>query len=144
MEQQQNFFAKNKKTILIVGGVIFVGTLIYLLTRKKQESTNYTNTNNNSSSENTDEASQIVSESINESYEQKTDVIDATLPNGGVDCSDVKSKFDRDYDYVKCKGIWYTKSKTNPASKFAKDRYKDWTSLESNPVATERLNRRYP
>lgn len=67
-----------------------------------------------------------------------------TLPNKGVGCSEVITTFDRDYDYVKCAGIWYTKSKQNPSSTDAKDRFKDWTSLEKNEVATRRLATRYP
>ena len=77
--------------------------------------------------------------------ETKEVISDAsTLPNKGVDCSQIYGNYDKDYDYVKCAGIWYAKSKANAISASAKGKFKDWSSLEKAPVATDRLNRRYP
>jgi len=39
--------------------------------------------------------------------------------------------------------VWYTKSKENPFSEYAKEKAKTWVSLLNNEVANERLNRKY-
>jgi hypothetical protein len=67
-----------------------------------------------------------------------------TLPNGGKDCGQVHTNYDRDFDYVKCSGVWYTKSKPNPATPSKKGAIPNWKSLSANKIATERLNSRYP
>lgn len=69
---------------------------------------------------------------------------DLTLPNKGVGCSSPVTTYDRDYDYVKCNGIWWTRSKAAPATPAAKGKYPNWVSLEKNEVATKLLNTRYP
>lgn len=58
-----------------------------------------------------------------------------SLPTGK--CADVKTGFDKSYNYVKCDGIWWT---------ISKDRSKipDWKSLADNKAATELLNNKYP
>lgn len=60
------------------------------------------------------------------------------------DCDLIRTDHDADFDYKKCNAIWYTKSKANPYSEYAKDKAKEWTSLADNKVANERLNKRYP
>jgi len=67
-----------------------------------------------------------------------------SLPNGGKDCGQVRTAFDRDYDYVKCGSAWFTKSKPNPASAKAKGAIPNWKSLATNKIATQRLDSRYP
>lgn len=67
-----------------------------------------------------------------------------TLPNGGKDCGQVHTNFDRDFDYVKCGGVWYTKSKPNPATASKKGAIPAWKSLAANKIATQRLDARYP
>lgn len=59
-------------------------------------------------------------------------------------CNETRTKHDADFDYRKCKSIWYTKSKANPYSAYAKELIKEWTSLADNILANERLNKRYP
>lgn len=60
------------------------------------------------------------------------------LPNKGVGCGDVKSTFDKVYDYVKCNSDWWTISKDT-----ANGKIKTWTSLASNKTATDLLNNRF-
>ncbi len=67
---------------------------------------------------------------------QKFDV--TKLPNGGKGCTDVRTTYDGNYDYVKCNGVWYTQSKPNP--KTASKKIATWMSLGSNKVATTKLN----
>lgn len=65
------------------------------------------------------------------------------LPNNGVGCSPLRTNYDMDFNYVKCKGIWYTKLKINPRGKYD-SRLNEWKSLEGNKVAIDRLNIKYP
>ncbi len=67
-----------------------------------------------------------------------------SLPNGGKDCGQVHTNFDRDFDYVKCGGAWFTKSKPNPATPSKKGAVPTWKSLAANKIATQRLDARYP
>lgn len=128
--------SKTAKSLYIFGTLALIGTAIYLANRKKDGSKKLDDK----------KSSDIPSDTNTDTV--KADVVQvpvdkATLPNGGVGCGDIKTNFDRDFDYVKCDNVWYTKSKSNPASAYAKGLYKDWKSLASNSVATERLNRRY-
>jgi hypothetical protein len=59
-------------------------------------------------------------------------------------CGKIKTNHDADFIYRKCDGVWYTKSKNHPYSKYAKGFFKEWTSLTDNPKANERLAQRYP
>lgn len=134
------------KGLLIVGTLATISAIVYFSTRKKEDlSKNHldlkslTKIDDEDTSKNKEE--QVNNTSPNVS---KPQVDKSTLPNGGVGCGEVKFSFDRDFDYVKCDGIWYTKSKANAASPSAKDRFKEWTSLSGNKVASERLSRRYP
>lgn len=67
-----------------------------------------------------------------------------TISENPGDCDDIKTDHDGDFDYKKCNTVWYTKSKANPVSSYAREKAKDWTSLSDNAVANERLNKRYP
>ncbi len=69
------------------------------------------------------------------------------LPNGGIGCSAIRLNNDFDFNYVKCKGIWYAKFKESPRGSYdAKHKadFADWKSLEGNDVAIDRLNIKYP
>lgn len=72
-----------------------------------------------------------------------TETSDLTLPNKGVGCSPVVTNYDRDYDYVKCGGVWYIKSKPNASTEAAKNSNPNWTSLSKNVVTTKLLDTRY-
>ncbi len=74
--------------------------------------------------------------------EKKTELY--TLPNKGIGCSDIIDNFDSNFSYVKCNGIWWTKSKENPSNVETKGKYPEWTSLETNEVQSKLLNTRYP
>lgn len=70
--------------------------------------------------------------------------IPTSLPNNGEGCSEVYQLFDRNNDFVKCAGIWYIKTKPNPANEKMAGKFPQWTSLANNEVLTARLNERYP
>lgn len=59
-------------------------------------------------------------------------------------CGKIKNNYDADFVYRKCDDVWYTKSKTNAYSRYARGFFKDWESLSNNILANERLNKRYP
>lgn len=60
------------------------------------------------------------------------------LPNNGVGCGDVKTNFDRQYDYVKCNGDWYAISKDRTNGKLPA-----WTSLTGKPNAISLLDNKF-
>lgn len=134
------------KGLLIGGTLATISAIVYFSTRKKEDlSKNHldlkalTKVDDEDTSKNKEE--QVNNAPSNVS---KPQVDKSTLPNGGVGCGDVKVSFDKDFDYVKCDGVWYTKSKINAVSPSAKGLYKEWKSLATNKIATERLSRRYP
>lgn len=58
------------------------------------------------------------------------------LPKGGLS-EDVKTDFDRVYNYIKVSGSWWTISKD-------KVKIPEWKSLADNKAATDLLNNKYP
>jgi len=145
--------SKTAKTLYIVGTLAVIAGVVYFATRKKGKDTS--NKNDGGVTDipkeegiKTPEASSSKTTSSTGTPEKKpqqnTFSDKSSLPNGGVGCGDVKTTYDRDFDYVKCNGVWFTKSKPNAASPYARGLYKEWKSLATNQVASERLNRRYP
>lgn len=63
--------------------------------------------------------------------------------NSVLNCEDIKTDHDADFDYKFCDKVWYTKSKENPLSVYARDKAKTWISLLNNDLANERLNKKY-
>ncbi len=61
-----------------------------------------------------------------------------------LNCDDIKTDHDADFDYKFCDNVWYTKSKESPYSDYARDKAKTWVSLINNDLANERLNKKYP
>ncbi|HWY09756.1 MAG TPA: hypothetical protein VN026_00450, partial [Bacteroidia bacterium] len=61
-----------------------------------------------------------------------------------IKCNSIRTKHDADFNYRKCNDVWYTRSKPNAHSKYAKGFFKEWTSLSANPLANEKLDKRYP
>ena len=55
----------------------------------------------------------------------------------GAKIGDLKTDFDRTYNYIKANGIWYTISKD-------KVKIPAWKSLADNKTATDLLNNKYP
>lgn len=73
-----------------------------------------------------------------------TDATSGVKPGSGLpapSCGTIKTNYDGDFDYVKCSGVWYTKSK--PAGG-RPNVYPNWVSLANNATATQRLNTKYP
>ena len=64
--------------------------------------------------------------------------------DGLLSCDDIKTDHDADFDYKLCNNVWYTKSKENPFSDYARDKAKTWVSLFNNDLANDRLNKKYP
>lgn len=134
--------SKTTKGLYIFGAIATLGIITYFATRDSSEKQDLkTKENSNSDIPNTNESNseqQLLKE-------DESQIIDKdSLPNKGVNCGDVKTTYDKDFDYVKCDSIWYAKSKPNAVSVTAKGLYKDWNSLANNAIATDRLNRRYP
>lgn len=68
----------------------------------------------------------------------------AGLPNNGVACGPIRDKYDGDYDYIKCGGIWYTRSKPNAITPGVAGSIPNWKSLQNNIAANMKLNLKYP
>jgi len=133
---------------LVIGGVLaVVGVAVwyFVLRKKEDEETEYTETEEQLENEKSEE--ELAHEKI-ESVVNKLDTgrnIDpATLPNGGAGCSEPRTTYSGDDDFVKCEGTWYIKTKANPSNKKAIGRFKDWTPLEEGQLAIEQLNSRFP
>ncbi len=56
-------------------------------------------------------------------------------------CGAPKTDYDNDYSYIKCNGVWHTKSKPSGSKASV---YPNWVSLANNAGATQKLNTRYP
>jgi hypothetical protein len=146
-----NKLSKTKKGLLIGGGITLILVVGYFVLRKKPDEANATTDNQDESSGGSggiDSAKESLiikkPNSSSSSHITKPTPYSGSLPNGGVGCGDVKVSFDRDFDYVKCNGEWFVKSKAHPFTAAAKGKHPDWFSLKANKVSTERLNRRYP
>lgn len=154
------------KGLIITGAIVIIAGGAYLLLRdKKDDSTKVNNSNdednnnsvedNEKSESNTELSSTDKNEleneqqaeenksSVDSTQEQQGIVYDAsTLPNGGVDCATPRLNYDGNYDYVKCKGIWYVKSKQK--SKTPSVNVPNWAGLKPESLRASRLESRYP
>ncbi len=146
-ETQKDEFSKNEKT-----------------ETNSIKSTNTTNSKNNdvavntknnvpAETETTSKKSKKKQKNISETNTIKTETAitinttktnEPTAVSSSDGCDDIKTNHDADFDYKKCNSIWFTKSKPNPLSAYAKEKAKDWTSLSGNTIANERLDKRYP
>lgn len=70
--------------------------------------------------------------------------VDTTLPNHGEGCSPLRDKFDGNFNYIKCKGNWYTISKLHPKNSSTKGKVPNWKDISGNKAATDKLNKAYP
>ncbi len=120
--------------ITAVGVIAGITALVMKYTKKEEVPTK----------KETEEKLRAAIENVKDKIEVQNLTLDIALPNKGEGCSVIQTNYDNDFDYVKCKNVWFTKSKANAKSPANRDKYKDWFSLESNAVATDRLNRRYP
>lgn len=140
--------SKTAKGLYITGAVALLATVTYFVVNGRKNKTASANKKAEGGKDipdtnNTDTSKEKGAEDTQSSKEEVS-FDKSKLPNGGVGCTELRTTYDRDFDYVKCDNIWYTKSKDNAASPYAKGLYKDWKSLANNAVATERLSRRYP
>lgn len=138
--------SKMTKGLVITGVLAVVGVAVwYFGFRKKDEAEVYTETEEQNENEKSEE--ELAHEKI-ESVVNKLDTskrIDpSTLPNGGNGCSEPRTTYSGDDDFVKCEGTWYIKTKENPSNKQAIGRFKDWTPLQEGQIAIEQLNSRFP
>lgn len=160
-------FSKTQKTLIIVSGIVIVGGIVYFgFIRKKDEDTSTggdtkkgdgkskSESSSTSTDDTTKESTTEVEKETKTTTPTSTNVTKTTtvsttvhdvksLPNSGKDCGEVHTNFDRDFDYVKCAGAWWTKSKPNPATASKKGAVPNWKNLASNKIASERLNARY-
>lgn len=142
--------------VLIIGGAIAIISYgVYHFAFKKDDDNgaeSESSKKDTSSSSNEHTATTNDSTQSHQSTTEKKEIPDSTdkvkstiaLPNNGVGCSVLITNFDRDFDYIKCNGIWHIISKLNPATPATKGAFKEWNSLEGQKVSIERLNRRYP
>lgn len=139
------------KVLWVGGTIVTVGLILYFTLGNKSESKKDDKSQDIPEDKSSGGSTTTTTTTTTTKSEEKgtgtstTPTVDkSTLPNGGKGCGVVKTTFDKDFDYVKCDGVWYTKSKPNAVSAYAKGLYKDWKSLAANKVATDRLNNRYP
>lgn len=125
-EQPKAKWHKSKGAKILIGLVITTGIVVtYLLLRKKPQL----------------EVKKFVDDKKSETENgiKETPKYSASeLPNGGADCGELKTTFDKLYDYIKCKGDWFAVSKDRVNGKL-----KEWTSLASNKPASDLLNEKY-
>ncbi len=155
---KQGWWARQSPTVkflIVTGSIALVVGGCYFTFRGSNDEEESTNKKSSSKSDdkntatdhsetnNISDKKEIKAEQSSSSI-QENHKIDSSLPNSGVGCSDVKTNFGRDIDFVKCNGVWYGKSKETPSNPIIRDQLPDWTSFESNKAVTERLNRRYP
>jgi len=154
----------NKGLIIFTGLVIVSGIVYFGFIRKKDEklqeggaSKGGDDKKSGSGSETKDTTKSTITEvekEVKTSTPSSTNITKTTttsttthdirsLPNSGKGCGQVHTNFDRDFDYVKCGGSWWTKSKPTPATPSKKGAIPEWKSLAANKIATERLNARY-
>lgn len=130
---------------LIIGGVIAAAAaaIWYFGFRKKEDDVTYeeVTANEEPSEEN---LAKMHSESVLREIERGNNIDRSSLPNGGVGCSEPRTSFNGDFDFVKCDGKWYIKSKQNPTDKSTLGKYPDWNPLQDGQVIVESLNSRFP
>ena len=135
------------KGLIITGALAVVGVAIWYFGFRKKDEEEEVYTEAEEQHENEKSEEELAHEKI-ESVVNKLDTgnrIDpSTLPNGGNGCSEPRTTYSGDDDFVKCGGTWYIKTKENPSNKKAIGRFKDWTPLEEGQLAIEQLNSRFP
>jgi len=121
---------KGGKIGIFVGlGLLATGIMLYVRSQYK-------------SSAQADNMNSVIN-GLKEDAEKKDSAIEATtsntsdLPEGGKGCGDVKTNYDRAFNYVKCNNVWWTISKD-------KVKIPKWKSLSGNKTATDLLNNKYP
>lgn len=137
----KTFYSKNKDVVNVFGIVFLVGVVFVVArdiqkksrARKNKELDNFT-----------PKIIDPVEIEKEPTIENPTGSIKKDTPTDAVKCSSVITDFDKDFDYIKCDMIWYTRSKKNAKTISNRDLYPNWTSLRNNNKAIDILNKRYP
>lgn len=130
---------------LIIGGALAVLSfgVWYFVFRKKDEDENYPEKERETEKSEEELASEHASKVINE-VEGANKIDPSTLPNNGVGCSEPRTSFNGDNDFVKFNGKWHVKTKANPSNKSLVGKFPIWTPLQEDQPIVEQLNSRYP
>lgn len=130
---------------LVIGGVLALAAfgVWYFGFRKKDDEENYPEQETENQKSEEDLASEHASNVINE-VEKNSSIDPSTLPNKGVGCSEPRTAFNGDNDFVKFNGKWHVKTKVNPSNKSLVGQFKIWTPLQEDQPIVEQLNSRFP
>lgn len=143
---KKGWWASSSKTTkgLVIGGALALLALgvWYFGFRKKDEEIE---TQEESEPEKSEEelANEHASNVVN-SVDNSSKIDPSTLPNNGVGCSEPRTAFNADNDFVKFNGKWHVKTKANPSNKSLVGKFPVWTPLQEDQPIVEQLNSRYP
>ncbi len=130
------------KALIIGAALIGIGAAYYFLVHKKEDTEDISHVDVTEKSE--EEMAREMATKVIDSVERNHTIDPSTLPNGGKGCSEPRTAYNADSDFVKCEGKWYIKTKQNPSNKEAIGQYSEWTPLQEGQVVVEQLNSRYP
>ena len=101
---------------LVIGGVLALAAfgVWYFGFRKKDDEENYAEQETENQKSEEDLASEHASNVINE-VEKNSSIDPSTLPNKGVGCSEPRTAFNGDNDFVKFNGKWHWQCRRNCA-----------------------------
>lgn len=130
---------------LVIGGVLALAAfgVWYFGFRKKDEDVEYTEVEAENKKSEEELAREHASKVIDD-VEKSNKIDPSTLPNNGVGCSEPRTSFNADNDFVKINGKWHVKTKANPSNKSLLGQFKIWTPLQEDQPIVEQLNSRFP
>ncbi len=130
---------------LIIGGVLAAigGAVWYFGFRKKEEEITYEEVHSDPEKSEEELANERAASVINK-LESNNSVNPSTLPNGGSGCSELRTDFNSNNDFIKCDGTWYIKTKSNPSDKSQVGKFPEWNPLQAGQLVIEQLSSRYP
>lgn len=136
--------SKTTKGLIIGAGIALVAFGVwYFGFRKKDDETEYTESENETQKSEEELAREHASNVINE-VDASGKLDPSTLPNNGVGCSEPRTSFNADNDFIKFNGKWHVKTKANPSNKSLVGKFPVWTPLQEDQPIVEQLNSRYP
>ena len=130
---------------LVIGGALALAAfgVWYFGFRKKDDESEYNENETESQKSEEDLASEHATKVIDE-VDRNNPIDPNTLPNKGVGCSEPRTAFNGDNDFIKFNGKWHVKTKNNPSNKALVGQFKIWTPLQEDQPIVEQLNSRYP